>query len=911
MKTGNTDKSKSVMAYFTALGYKTKTCSLDFGDGIVEQYEEADMILNTMREHTYETIGFYGVVAECENAYGSISDDETIMVVHPTFEYEYQMRNLDLSIPIIGADVESNNLLVLVNEKETQVTKTGKDVILNEAVFSYSGEHLIQLKGKDGQTMFTKVFNLQTPIDEVDISANIIHTEVDDEIEMEFRIGKGDQMHVWISYGDGEEEFLYIPAPENAQPVTIHRNKTFSELGLYHVEIVVANEVSSQKVSQVISIERPLELAQVFSHNVTELGEPTIFSFDVDQHMSPAAPVEVEINFDDGIVETYTLGNRHEVPELQNVSHTYNTFGIYQVKALVSNNLSSIAVSTLVQVGENITYIDISTNKERVEQDEELEITIHCPRGNPIHLVVDFGDGNTQVIDRPEIVDQYLDGIVPSPTSPPTTTTNPPIMADEESSGEVIEANDEPMEDTNDEISTRKRRAVEEEEGSGDIGPIEEDIPSIPSFLEPKPQTPPPPTPAPRKSFVLKHKYQQAGTFVVKATVSNKFGSADAFLCPAVTVAAPSALTVSCSELTASILNKTTEDEPIVMMRSERIAFQGESTSTCTDTAGRELVVRHTWSSQKLSPYKEWRPELAVCQHELVEPEMVLPPNRLWYGLYKINYKVSIRIDPTRTRRNADELPDMESILQEAQERLEAESLAEDKTDYSKRMKEKFEPLLVFDDTEGTLIASTSDISYLQVIPTPLVAKIRGAKNGDYRDVTWWKWVSIDLDGSYDPDIPVGQKNKSGMNFDIVCYQRKYAAEVKAMSLRDLLYKSTRIASNTVNTARLWEYKFVFEEVDKYVRVFGYEAVFSGKHITMNDTVHCTSFVSKDERVSSLTTMYQSMDTNFTDVGAALNRIDDLLASGDTSAALLVIDMATDALANVGGVSCTFYTLTN
>ena len=301
LKTDNEDKSKSVMAYLTALGYQSKTCSLDFGDGTVQKYEEGEMIFQTIQEHTYETIGFYGVKAECENAYGSIAEDETIMVVHPTMEYEYQMRNLDISIPIIGADVESNNLLVLVNEKETQVTKTGKDVVLNEAVFSYSGEHLIQLKGKDGQTMFTKVFNLQTPVDEVDLSANVIHSEVNDNIELEFRIGKGDQMHVWISYGDGDEEFLYIPSPDPAEPVTIHRNKTFSELGVYNVEIVVANDISSQKVNQIISIERPLELAEVKSHNVTELGEATVFSFDVDRHMTPSMPVSVDIDYDDGI----------------------------------------------------------------------------------------------------------------------------------------------------------------------------------------------------------------------------------------------------------------------------------------------------------------------------------------------------------------------------------------------------------------------------------------------------------------------------------------------------------------------------------------------------------------------------------------------------------------------------------
>ena len=101
-------------------------------------------------------------------------------------------------------------------------------MVISEAVFSYSGEHLIQLRG-NGQTMYTKVFNLQKPINDVDISANVIHTEVGQPIELEFRIGKGDMFHVWISYGDGEDEFLYYPTPDI--PVTIMRNYSYSELG--------------------------------------------------------------------------------------------------------------------------------------------------------------------------------------------------------------------------------------------------------------------------------------------------------------------------------------------------------------------------------------------------------------------------------------------------------------------------------------------------------------------------------------------------------------------------------------------------------------------------------------------------------------------------------------------------------
>lgn len=861
-KADNMDQSKSVQAYLLALGYQAKTCSLNFGDGTIEHFEEVDMIFSTVQEHTYETIGFYGVKAECENAYGSTSDIETIVVVNPPLEYEYQSRHVDIVIPIIGANVESNNLLVFVNSHETDAMKTENDVIIDEAVFSYSGEQLVQLKSNN-KIMYTKVLNLQTPVDEVRIDASIIHAEVDDEIEIEFSIGKGDQMQVWISYGDGKEEFLYYPSPEI--PVVLNRNHTYSNLGIYSVEIVVANEVSSKKAIQVMSIERPLELAQVSSHNITQLGQPTTFTFDIDQHMSPAMPVEITIDYNDGVIESIILGKQQQLPVLLNITHTYNTFNIYRITASVANNISSIDVSTLIQVGENITYVDLYSDKERVEVDEQIEFRIHCPRGTPIQLDLDFGDDTEITIHRPEVINQYLDGIIPSTT--PETTGSAAI--EEDSSGEFIDA-------FNITAARRKRSAEPFDEGSGEITEEVEDV--LYNVLGDAVLTQPQ-----REDFIVRYNYSKPGTYVVRAKVSNKFGFAENFLCPAIVVAKLNAKSVSCSQLSVTITNSSSEDNPLVVMRSKEIILDMDTVTQCTDSLSGNLKTRYTWSAQKLSPYNEWRPELAVCQNEIESDMLVIHPNTLWYGSYKLTTRSSIRTAASRKRRDTyvDAMLDVNPV----------EMFAE---------KEIFEPVLVLDDTEGTLLTSDMAVSYLHIIPTPLVAHIRDEEKV-HKDVVRWTPVTVDMSNSYDPDVPAGKNNKTGMTFHLFCYQKRFAEVVATKTFEQLLEESSKVANNTVDSTRLYEFEHCFESFE-HIWVLGQEAIFPGDHLTTNDTIIFDGYVTKDERMSRTSMSYKIWATNIT-VENAMDAIDDLLASGDTSAALMVIDMAANALNSVAGVS--------
>jgi len=78
------------------------------------------------------------------------------------------------------------------------------------------------------------------------------------------------------------------------------------------------------------------------------------------------------------------------------------------------------------------------------------------------------------------------------------------------------------------------------------------------------------------------------------------------------------------------------------------------------------------------------------------------------------------------------------------------------------------------------------------------------------------------------------------------------------------------------------------------VWALGFEVVFPAANLTQDDSLVFTAFMTKDSRIarSSTTVRVWAMTMD----ASALDSIDDLLAKGDTNAALLVINLVTDGL---------------
>ena len=187
-----------------------------------------------------------------------------------------------------------------------------------------------------------------------------------------------------------------------------------------------------------------------------------------------------------------------------------------------------------------------------------------------------------------------------------------------------------------------------------------------------------------------------------------------------------------------------------------------------------------------------------------------------------------------------------------------------------------------------TTLTTNTDV-FIQVNPSPLEAIIEGDK---HRTASTSSTFSIKVGLSNDPDVK--STNHTGMTFTIVTYPKPEENNIAALSLDEVLVESVKITNNTKGTVRLYDHGGCIVDT-KGVSILATDLVFVfGKSLTVNNVVVFKLYVQKDDRITST-----EIDMNIFiagDTDSLLNNIDDLLASGDTSAALMVIDMVTGDL---------------
>ena len=140
---------------------------------------------------------------------------------------------------------------------------------------------------------------------------------------------------------------------------------------------------------------------------------------------------------------------------------------------------------------------------------------------------LDLGNGDTITVNRPEVVEQYVDRIIPSSTTTPDHTELG--SGEMEGSGDITD------------FIRKKRDVVDVVEGSGEVR--DEDILSLL----------PVPIKAPNKDFLVNYTYPTDGVYTVKVRVSNKFGFTESHLCPDIVVAPRDTPEVNCDDFGVKI----------------------------------------------------------------------------------------------------------------------------------------------------------------------------------------------------------------------------------------------------------------------------------------------------------------------------------------------------------------------
>jgi len=310
-----------VMSFLQAYSPRQKRCTVDYGDeSDSEVFDElTDPIFSVSQTHQYPGLGFYAVSLACDNKFGTSSETAVAVAAQPGLRYQNVVKGIDLVIPVAGADGSVGSVVVYVDGATVSsgVRINNTHVSISKSLLATTGEHAVTLKTAGGFTFSSKIVNVETPVSGVLLNPSKEATLMNRSVEFVVSVMTGDNMFVNLSYGDGHVEIVYV----QSSPVTLTRRHSYMSLGKFAARLAVANALGVHEVVRVVSVERPINRVIMKVTSVKLLGQPTTFTFTVDPTLTPAMPVTVRLDYDDGNEETVTLGAMKPVATA--LTHTY------------------------------------------------------------------------------------------------------------------------------------------------------------------------------------------------------------------------------------------------------------------------------------------------------------------------------------------------------------------------------------------------------------------------------------------------------------------------------------------------------------------------------------------------------------------------------------------------------------
>ncbi|CAG5132505.1 unnamed protein product, partial [Candidula unifasciata] len=306
--------------------------------------------------------------------------------------YHYISNQENFNVSVLGDHIFFRSLSVTVNEINVEFDLDVAAVKIRRSSFAAGVDNVICLVS-DGVLMDRHVVLVRVRVDTPLITADKTKGAWNATVRLTFTLQTSDHIWMIIGYGNGwPRKVVYVP--ETDKQLSIPDVASYVSLGVYTVNVKVFNEISEASSTMEISVEVPISSLTVTTSNLTSLKEDAVFVINLNNKRQGPQKVDFRIDYGDGSIQeiTYTNNVTNGFEPLV-VKHKYTTWGIYRIKVTASNNISQMVDNDLIHVGENITFLDIRTTKERVYYGGSIDFTIDCPTGSDVRFTVDFGDG--------------------------------------------------------------------------------------------------------------------------------------------------------------------------------------------------------------------------------------------------------------------------------------------------------------------------------------------------------------------------------------------------------------------------------------------------------------------------------------------------------------------------------------
>ncbi|XP_039274067.2 uncharacterized protein LOC120348022 [Styela clava] len=199
----------------------------------------------------------------------------------------------------------------------------------------------------------------------------------------------------WDFDEDPDKNFVEICGNDNCEERKVSMKYPYE--GIYNITVTASNALTSLKKTLEIVVEISIS---PFSIKATDVPMPNddveiILIHPVSEALFPT-PGLVEFRYssddDDDVVFLYFETTSGELLHL----HKFKSIGIYGIEAYAYNNVSNFNISTSVQVGKNISELQLTVASSRYLRTnmDQVDLHITMQEGSEVTYLLSFGDEN-------------------------------------------------------------------------------------------------------------------------------------------------------------------------------------------------------------------------------------------------------------------------------------------------------------------------------------------------------------------------------------------------------------------------------------------------------------------------------------------------------------------------------------
>lgn len=606
--------------------YVTK-CTVTFGDMKAFNEQASQNYFNKVYiNHTYDSFGEYLIEYTCVNVYGETKNSTTFVSKLFDIPFLYHNRNDSFLFRIHGNERYLETLNVMRNGEQTLDSKVSENGILVKSLDLKPYENLITIKSGI-KTLIKRIFYVQHSVEEASIApmkrSNAWHLTTNITVQ----IPVGLETFINCSFGIGEHFMFYIDKSEESLGMTFEVE--YPSLGYYPVVVDMSNDISVSRAEDLISIEVPIVSMKLTTSNITDKTLPVVVKVDLNGNMPGPDKVEFHIRHGDGKVDDVSYRSPSEkFTSFQN-KHVYDNWGIYKICVTAKNQISEVFQCILVQVGQNLTHVDLQTSTlGRVLKNDYAKVNITTYTGSDVTYEIDFGDGKFTFTDR-----QLENGIVTSGShendvniDSNSTSTNDTSLEDSSNATQTLTTLITVVENLN---STTTLNPTTETTSITTTENLHRKIRSVTSLTQ---------FYAIRVSdeiITVGHLYTRSGRYSVKVKIRNAFSIVRAKLCQSIIV--DDVNDIKCQKPAVNFANvQSSFANPITRIRSEEFNITVTATSSCVSAN----QFTFSWKAEKFNKGKK-EPIKEICSLESPDNVLVVPAVFLSYGVYRLTVSVA------------------------------------------------------------------------------------------------------------------------------------------------------------------------------------------------------------------------------------------------------------------------------